>query len=275
MYFNLMMKTGYIILLFAIASICGVSCSSSKESLTYFEDIDSVLGANGLGSNEYSVKVVPDDELKIVITSQIQEATAPYNLPMANYVTATELTSKNTPAIQTYVVDKNGYITMPILGDIKVAGKTTDEISKEIKSLVEKDVKDPYVVVAFCGFRVNVLGEVKAPGAKMVTKERYSILDAIADAEDLTEYGKRENVLLIREEDGVKKTVRLNLNDAKLLESPYFYLQQNDVVYVEPNKIKKDNSKYNQNNAFKMTVVSTVVSALSVIASLVIALTVK
>lgn len=269
------MKTGYIILLLVIASICGVSCSSSKESLTYFENIDSVLGTNGLGSNEYAVKVVPDDELKIVITSQIQEATAPYNLPMANYATASELSSKNTPALQTYIVNKEGYITMPILGKIKVAGKTIDEISEEIRLLVEKDVKDPYVSVAFSGFRVNVLGEVKAPGAKIVTKERYSILDVIADAEDLTEYGKRENVLLIREVDGVKKQIRLNLNDANLLESPYFYLQQNDVVYVEPNKIKKDNSKYNQNNAFKMSVVSTIVSAASVIASLVIALTVK
>lgn len=269
------MKPGYIILLLVIASICGVSCSSSKESLTYFENIDSVLGTNGLGSNEYAVKVVPDDELKIVITSQIQEATAPYNLPLANYATATALSSSATPAIQTYTVDKKGYIVMPILGKIEVAGKTADEVAEEIKCLVEKDVKDPYVTVKFCGFRVNVLGEVLEPGAKTSTKERYSILDAIADAGDLTEYGKRENVLLIREIDGVKKQVRLNLNDAKLFESPYYYLQQNDIIYVEPNKIKQDNSKYNQQNSYKLSAISTVVSAASVIASLIIALIVK
>ena len=267
-------KTVYIMLML-IVSICAVSCSTSKDNLTYFENIDELLVGTGVGNNEYAVKVVPDDELKIVITSQVSEATAPYNLPMANYATATELSSKGTPAIQTYTVDKNGCIKLPIIGELRVEGKTTDEISEEIKQFVEKDVKDPYVVVKFCGFRVNVLGEVKEPGAKMVTKERYSILDAIADAEDLTEYGRRDNVLLIREIDGVKKQIRLNLNDAKLLESPYFYLQQNDVVYVEPNKIKKDNSKYNQNNAYKMTVISTIVSAASVIASLVIALTVK
>lgn len=264
-----------IILLFFFISVCSVSCSSHRESLTYFENLEDFSDTNGIGSNEYAVRVVPDDELKIVITSQIQEATAPYNLPLANYATVTEVSSKGTPAIQTYIVNKDGCITMPILGMVKVAGKTTDEISKEIKALVGKDVKDPYVAVSFCGFRVNVLGEVQKPGAKVVTKERYSILDALADAEDLTEYGKRDNVLLIREIDGVKKQIRLNLNDAKLLETPYFYLQQNDVVYVEPNKIKKDNSKYNQNNAFKMSVVSTIVSAASVIASLVIALTVK
>lgn len=268
-------RSVYVVLIIGILNVCGVACTSSKESLTYFQNIDSISINEGIGSNEYSVKVVPDDELKIVITSQVPEATAPYNLPLANYATATELSSSTSPAIQTYTVDKTGNIILPVLGKINVKGKTTDEISEQIKSLVEKDVKDPYVTVKLCGFRVNVLGEVLEPGAKTSTKERYSILDAIADAGDLTEYGKRENVLLIREIDGVKKQVRLNLNDAKLLESPYFYLQQNDIVYIEPNKIKKDNSKYNQQNSYKLSAISTVVSAVSVIASLIIALTVK
>lgn len=268
-------RSVYVVLIIGMLSVCGMSCSSSKESLTYFQNIDSISVGQGLGNNNYAVRIVPDDELKIVVTSQVPEATAPYNLPLANYATATALSSSATPAIQTYTVDKKGYIVMPILGKIEVAGKTADKVAEEIKCLVEKDVKDPYVTVKFCGFRVNVLGEVNSPGAKQATKERYSILDAIADAGDLTAYGKRENILLIREENGVKKQVRLNLNDAKLLESPCYYLQQNDIIYVEPNNIKQDNSKYNQNNAFKMSVVSTIVSAASVIASLVIALTVK
>lgn len=268
-------KIIYTFFILCALSLFSVSCSSSKDNLTYFKNIDNVAVNQGIGDNNYVIRIVPDDELKIVVTSQVPEATAPYNLPLANYATATALSASATPAIQTYTVDKKGYIVMPVIGKIKVAGKTTDEISEEIKRLVEKDVMDPYVVVKFCGFRVNVLGEVKGPGAKRVTKERYSILDAIADAGDLTAYGKRDNILLIREIDGVKKQVRLDLNDAKLLESPYFYLQQNDIIYVEPNKIKIDNSKYNQNNAFKMSVVSTIVSAASVIASLLIALTVK
>lgn len=251
------------------------SCSAHKDSLTYFESLDTSLIEHELSNNDYCIRIVPDDELKIVITSLIPEATAVYNVPMANYANRTAVTTVGTPAIQTYVVDKDGFIQLPIIGKMKVSGKTTDEVSDELKRIVEKDVNDPYIDVNLVGFKVNVLGEVKDPGTKIVTKERYSILDAIADAKDLTEYGKRDNVLLIREEAGKKKTVRLNLNDSKLLESPYFYLVQNDVVYVEPNKIKKDNSKYNQNNAFKMSVVSTVVSAASVIASLIIALTVK
>ncbi len=251
------------------------SCSLNKDNLTYFEDLENVELEKELGRNDYRIKIVPDDELKIVVTSQIPEATAIYNVPMANYASRISLSSVGTPAIQTYVVDKKGYIKMPILGEIKVIGMTTDEVEDYIYKAIVKDVKDPYVDVNLVDFKINVLGEVKDPGTKIVTKERYSILDALADAKDLTEYGKRDNVLLIREENGTKKTIRLNLNDSKLLESPYFYLQQNDVIYVEPNKIKKDNSKYNQNNAFKMSVVSTIVSACSVLVSLIIALAVK
>ena len=129
--------------------------------------------------------------------------------------------------------------------------------------------------VQLVNFRINVLGEVKNPGAISVKKERYSLLDALADAGDLTEYGERSNVMLIREVDGKRIYHRLNLNNSEVLSSPYFYLQQNDVVYVEPNEIRRENAKYNQNNSYKISVVSTIVSACSVIASLIIALTVK
>ena len=164
---------------------------------------------------------------------------------------------------------------MPVLGKVHVAGKTTDEITDYLTEQIAKDVTDPYVSVRLHTFKVNVLGEVETPGVVAVKTERFSVLDALAAANDMTEYGKRDNVLIIREENGLKKYVRLNLNDVKVLESPYFYLQQNDVVYVEPNKIRKANSKFNQNNSYKLSVVSTIVSACSVIASLIIALLVK
>ncbi len=131
------------------------------------------------------------------------------------------------------------------------------------------------VKVVLVNFHVNVLGEVLEPGVKAVTTERFSLLDALAAAGDLTPYGERTNIMLIREENGKKTIHRFNLNDSKSLESPYFYLCQNDVIYVEPNTIRKDNAKYNQNNSYKLSVISTVVSAASIIASLVIALTVK
>ena len=149
------------------------------------------------------------------------------------------------------------------------------KMNAEIEKQIGKNVSNPIVRVHFVNFRVNVLGEVKTPGAISVKKERFSVLDALAEAGDLTEYGERENVLLIREEGDKKIYYRFNLNNSDILTSPYFYLKQNDVIYVEPNEIRQENAMYNQNNSFKISVVSTIVSATSVIVSLIIALAVK
>ena len=156
-----------------------------------------------------------------------------------------------------------------------MAGLTIEELQALLTANIAKDVENPMVIVELVNFQVNVAGEVTKPGPVPVTRNRFSILDALSAAGDLTPYGERSNVLLIREVDGEKKYVHLDLNSSDVLKSPYFYLQQNDYIYVEPNKIRQANSKYNQDNAFKLSVISTIVSASSVIASLVIALTVK
>ena len=172
-------------------------------------------------------------------------------------------------------MSRDGEIVMPVIGRLNVAGKTTREVEQMIVARVSQTVKDPFVRVELLGFYINVMGEVKSPHRIHVDSERYTLLDALSAAGDLTEYGERSKVMVIREENGKQTYHRLNLADSSIFSSPYFYLQQNDVVYVEPNQIRIDNSKYNQNNAYKLTVVSTIVSAVSVIASLVIALTVK
>jgi polysaccharide export outer membrane protein len=252
------------------------SCVTSKQNdPAYFQNIDSCNNVLGKLPNEYAIKVIPDDELIISVFSVLPEATAAYNVPLINPASRSTISVNSQPSVQTYVVDKKGYIMFPVLGKLHVQGLSTEEISDMIRTKVAADVQDPYVKVTLSNFRVNVLGEVKRPGAIEVTKERYTVLDALADANDLTEFGRRDNVLLVRDENGVRTYHRLNLNSAAVLTSPYYYLQQNDVVYVEPNKIRQDNSKYNQNSAFKLSVVSTIVSAASIIASLVIALTVK
>lgn len=288
------MKLRKIILnsLLGICAMAMVSCGSHKQDLAYFMNIDSLNYVATADPQAYTIKIIPDDELIINISSLIPEATAAYNAPLANISgrptntpnldgstssasSKTSLATTGTAVMQTYIVDKQGNIMMPVLGKVHVAGLTTEQITGKITTAVAKDVEDPYVRVQLLNYRVNVLGEVKRPGSINVTKERYSVLDALADAQDLTEFGRRDKVLLIREENGKRVAHPLNLNDANVLSSPYFYLQQNDVVYVEPNRIKEDNSKYNQNNSYKLTVISTIVSAASVIASLVIALTVK
>lgn len=252
------------------------SCSSYKNetSLPYFEDIKASKSGE-FAKGDYSIKIIPDDELLITVSSLIPSATAMYNLTLSNPAVREELLAVSQPQQQTYIVDANGDIQFPVLGKLHVAGLTTQELTQELVTRISKDAEDPIVRVQLVNFRINVLGEVKTPGAISVKKERYSILDALADAGDLTEYGERNNVLLIREVDGKRIYQRLNLNNSEVLSSPYFYLQQNDVVYVEPNEIRRENAKYNQNNAYKISVVSTIVSACSVIASLIIALTVK
>lgn len=250
------------------------SCTSSKTSLSYFENLKDYENTT-LSSGDFNVKIIPDDELFITVTSMVPEATAGYNIPLSNPATRGNLQVYTQATQQTYIVDKNGNIKFPILGTIHVAGMSTMDLAKYLTDRIGKDVEDPFVRVELLNFRVNVMGEVAQPGAKMVKRERYSILDALADAGDLTPFGERNNVLLIREVDGKKEFHRFNLNDASILTSPYFYLQQNDVVYVEPNKVRKDNAEYNTNNAYKVSVASAIVSACSVVASLVIALVVK
>ena len=251
------MKLKYILIL--LLSIGMWSCSTSRSSLTYFEDIKTQTDGTLPAPSTYEIRIVPDDELLITVTSLIPEVTAEYNLPLSNPAKNGSLLEVTQPKQQTYLVDKAGDINFPRLGVIHVAGMTTSELQNLIAKKISVDVEDPIVKVALVNFRVNVLGEVRNPGA----------------AGDLTEYAERNNILLIREVDGKKEFHRLNLNDAELLSSPYYYLQQNDAIYVEPNKIRKDNSKYNQNNAFKLSMASAIISASSVIASLVIALTVK
>lgn len=256
------------------ATMAMQSCSTKRSPLPYFTNVDSVT-TEMVSPQDYQPRIEPDDELYIMVYSESAGATAYYNLPFSNPATTQLLGESSQPQIQTYLVNHEGDITMPLIGKIHVQGLTCTELRDKITKLISADVEDPTVLVRLMNFKVNVAGEVKQPGPQTVTTERYSVLDALTAAGDLTEYGERSNVLLIREVDGKREAHRLNLNSADLLTSPYFYLQQNDYVYVEPNKIRQDNSKYNQNNAFKVSVISTIVSACSVVASLVIALTVK
>ena len=224
------------------------SCKTTQNHLAYFENTSTAAQGQLPSTALPEIRIQPDDELLINISSNVPDATAAYNQPVVN-------------------VAKRG--------EINVKGKTTSEIAQIIKAMVSRDVKDPFVRVELLGFNVDVMGEVKSPHKIYVQSQRYSVLDALSDAGDLTEFGRRENVMVIRETDGQKTFTRINLNSDSAFMSPCFYLKQNDVVYVEPNKIKVDNSKYNQNNAYKLSAISTVVSVASVIASLVIALTVK
>ncbi len=261
------------LLLASIVSISLASCSSSKTQLPYFEDI--TADTQSMPALSYLSTIAPDDELIINVNSVQPEAAEPFNMPYANPAVSAKIGMTTTPQSQTYRVDSNGDILFPVLGNIHVQGLTIEQVKHKLTEMISKEVTNPVVNVSLANFRVYVAGEVKTPQAIPVNGNRITVLEALSAAGDLTEFAERSNVLVIREENGTRTFARLNLNKAETLMSPYYYLQPNDYVYVSPTDVRQDNSEYNQNNAFKLQVVSTVVSATSVIASLIIALAVK
>lgn len=262
--------------LFLVILIALISAScNTKRDLAYFSDTKS-SNAGVLLSSDYQIKIEPADELTIWVSSLVPEATTQFNniAPGAQDNSNTEVMS-NLRSLN-YIVDKNGCIDFPGIGKIDVKGMTTMQLKDYLVTQISKTVKDPQVIVILQNFKVNVLGEVKEPQMIKVQSEKFSVFDALASCGDLTEYGKREGVMVIRQmPDGETVYQRLDLHDSNITGSPFFYLKQNDVVYVEPNNVKQDNSKYNQNNGFKLSVISTIVSAVSVVSSLIIALSIK
>lgn len=251
------------------------SCSTSKSTLPYFVDIETVESGE-LPTSLRLPLIQPGDELVINVSALNPSAASDYSVPMVNPASQDVITTTSSPRTLTFTVDSEGYITFPVVGRIHVAGMSVEQLRDQLIKDVSKDIKDPIVTVELVNFKVTVAGEVREPKRVPVTGgRRMTLLEALASAGDLTEYGERSNVLIIREVNGERVYAHIDLNSSDVLSSPYYYLQPNDYVYVAPNKVRQANSKYNQNNAFKLSVISTIVSAASVIASLVIALTVK
>jgi hypothetical protein len=272
---DMKLRAGYAAIC-ALALLLLTGCKSSN--LSYFSDVTTVETATegSLPIVKSELKIGPDDELLINVSSRVPEATSIYNLPFNNAAIKSDLVMNNTVTQkQTYTVDKQGDITFPILGKIHVQGMTSAQLADYLTKRIAQDVEDPIVRVQLMNFNVNVMGEVQQPGQYNFTTERVSVLDALAKAGDMSVFGKRGNVTVWREEDGVVTYHKLNLNDSKIYSSPYFYLKQNDVIYVEPSDARAGQADYNQNNSYKVSVISAIVSGVSVITSLVIALVVN
>lgn len=182
-----------------------------------------------------------NDLLSITVSSLNPDATAIFNTPNTS-LTATSSNPSTGTAVQTtgYLVNAEGNIQFPVLGTVKAANLTTQQLSEQLtKTLTSKKLLvDPIVTIRYLNFRVTVLGEVGKPTVINVPDERISLLEALGLAGDITVFGKKENVMVIREENGKKNLQRLNLNSSELFQSPYYYLKSNDIVYVEPNKAR-------------------------------------
>lgn len=241
-------------------------CSSAKQ-VPYFQNIDqiSLEASKGL----YDAKIMPKDQLTITVSTTDPAAATPFNLAITNTLGATGQLSTGAGALQSYLVDNNGDIEYPVVGRIHVAGLTKDQcqnlIKQKISAYLAKE-ENPIVTVRQASYRVTVAGEVGRPGVIPVSTEKISIVEALAQAGDLTIYGKRDNVLLIREDaQGEKHAIRLNLNDANIINSPYYYLQQNDIVYVQPNGVKAKNSGIGQSTTLWFSVVGIITSVASLV----------
>jgi polysaccharide export outer membrane protein len=187
---------------------------------------------------------------------------------------AGEIEVQKSSTIQTFIVDQDGIINFPVVGRIALAGLTKSQAIERIKKLVSDHINvDPVINLRIISFKIVVLGEVQIPGAIQVSDEKMSILDAIGTAGDLTIYGNRKNVLLIRENDnGAVDHVRFDLTSPDLFASPYYYLQQNDKIIVEPNRTRQLESKYGPADGYRLSVLSMVFGALSIVASTTIAI---
>lgn len=248
-----------ILLAFIIAVILFTSCASRKD-LVYFQP-DSLELNTTYELN--APKLQPGDILAISITADDVRATAPFN-QVSSYNSTGTLQSTN-PFIPTYSIDVNGEIDFPKIGKIKIGGKTRTEAMEFLKSEVSRFIINPGVSMEIRNFRITVLGEVKSPGSYSINNDRITILEAIGMAGDLTINGIRHNVLVIREQNGKKEEFRIDLTKNNSLNSPVYYLAQNDVIYVEPNGAKIQSSKYTQNTSIFVSIASLIITIIAVI----------
>lgn len=219
-----------------IYQVCVSSCTDIRKSIYFNNEQDTTLVSKYAPPLTY---IQPNDLLSITVSSLNPEATAIFNTPNNSFVASSSATGTNLQS-PGYLVNTDGFIQFPVLGNIKVTGLTTMQLKDQItKSLVNKKLLvDPVVVVRQLNFKVSVLGEVAHPTVINVPSEKISLLEALGLAGDITVYGRKDNVLIIREEEGRKTVKRLNLTTDQLFNSKYYYLKSNDIVYVEANKAR-------------------------------------
>ena len=244
-------------MLMCVVVLC-TSCASSKK-VVYLQDV--VPLKQQVIEQKYEVYIHNDDLLAIMVNSKNPELALPFNMPMVSYQLGSE--SGGQQRVLGYLVDTNGDIDFPILGKLHVAGLTRLQLTDLIK--------DPIVTVQFLNYKVAVMGEVNRPGSFNISGDRITLLEALSMAGDLTIYGRRDRVAVIREKDGKRTILFHDLRSADIFNSPCYYLQQNDIVYVEPNKAKAGQSEINQNKSVGVWL--SAASILVSIASLIVTLT--
>lgn len=243
------------LLLILLAVVAALSSCGSSKQVVYFQDLKP--GETEIKLPEMkAITVRPEDKISIIVNSRDPQLTDLFNLPyvsrqLGQSLRTNGITVSNNQGVSAYTIDTNGEIDFPVLGKMYVAGMKREEIAEYIKNELIKEnlVKDPVVTVEFANLCISVLGEVNNPGRFSIDRDKLTVLDALSMAGDLTIYGNRSKVMVLRQEGDVQRVYGLNLTSGNhVYTSPAFYLQQNDVVYVEPNAVKARQSTVNGNN---------------------------
>jgi polysaccharide export outer membrane protein len=239
------------------------SCAS-RQDVVYYQNIDNM--AQQQKANSYEIRIQPDDLLMIIVSAEDPEIALPFNLRSIAVQNPGSLdAAMGQQSMQLYLVDAAGSIEFPVLGKLKVGGLSRSEVLQMVQQKIGVYIKNPIINLRVMNFKVSVQGEVSLPGTYTVDSERVTLVEAISKAGDLTIYGKRDNILIIREIDGVKSYSRVDITKADFINSPFYYLAQNDVVYVEPNKTKINGAAIGPNTGVIISITSILITLITLI----------
>ena len=232
----------------------------SKEKIIYLQN--SKVGSESISKISYEPILQPDDVLMIAISAENQELAIPYNLYTVNFQSNVEI-GTGQQRLQTFLIDKEGDIDFPLLGKIKLGGLTRIEAINKFKNLLEPHIKEATVNLRILNFKISLIGEVNKPGVYSVQSDRITLFEALSLAGDLTIYGNRNSIIIIRENEGVRSIETVDITKRDFINSSYYYLSQNDQVYVEPNKTKVNASVIGPNITAGLSALSLIITILA------------
>lgn len=243
-----------------------LSACQSYKNVPYLQDVSEKY-QDTLSVKLYDATIMPKDLLTIVVSCTTPELAAPFNLIIATQLNTGLIHTTTQPVLQQYLVDNDGKIDFPVLGELHLGGLTKKQAEKMIVDRLKPYMKEtPIVTVRMVNYKISVIGEVARPGTFTISNEKVNLLEALAMAGDMTVYGLRDNVKLIREDaTGRQEIITLDLNKSETILSPYYWLQQNDIVYVTPNKAKARNSDIGNSTSLWFSATSILVSLASLL----------
>lgn len=265
-----MKKNNLLFFIITTLVIIITSCSPVKD-IAYLQQVGITASESDFNKRHFDARIKPKDILAITVVSSEPEASRRFNLVAPQVAESSVVAPYSQPIIQNYLVDNEGNINFPVLGILQVKGLNMDELEMLLKNkLTPYFINEmPIITIRMINYSVNVLGEVNRPGRFVTSNGQITIFEGLAMASDMTIYGRRDNVKVLREEiDGTRKIYTLNLNDKNIINSPAFFLEQNDVVYVEPNKSRTNASKFGAAESYRISTLSVLISLASLAATI-------